>query len=94
MRAIDLSGVTWRKSSYSNTSGGECLEVSADLLHGAAWRKSSYSNPDGGNCLEVCDSIPSAVPVRDSKTPDAPALLFAAEPWSSFVAGVRSGALR
>ncbi|MGC0331088.1 hypothetical protein RKD23_004078 [Streptomyces sp. SAI-170] len=31
MRAIDLSGVTWRKSSYSNPDGGECVEVSADL---------------------------------------------------------------
>lgn len=30
MRAIDLSGVTWRKSSYSNPDGGQCLEV-ADL---------------------------------------------------------------
>ncbi|QNP70660.1 DUF397 domain-containing protein [Streptomyces roseirectus] len=27
MRAIDLSHVTWRKSSYSNPDGGECLEV-------------------------------------------------------------------
>ncbi|MEU0335747.1 DUF397 domain-containing protein [Streptomyces sp. NPDC006193] len=27
MRAIDLSGVAWRKSSYSNTSGGDCVEV-------------------------------------------------------------------
>ncbi|MGW1268215.1 DUF397 domain-containing protein [Streptomyces sp. NPDC002491] len=27
MRAIDLSNVTWRKSSYSNTTGGDCLEV-------------------------------------------------------------------
>ncbi|NED02044.1 DUF397 domain-containing protein, partial [Streptomyces sp. SID6648] len=26
MRAIDLSAVSWRKSSYSNTSGGECVE--------------------------------------------------------------------
>ncbi|MFF7358715.1 DUF397 domain-containing protein [Streptomyces filipinensis] len=31
MRAIDLSGVTWRKSSYSNTSGGECVEVADNL---------------------------------------------------------------
>ncbi|MFI9246885.1 DUF397 domain-containing protein [Streptomyces sp. NPDC053086] len=28
MRAIDLSNVTWRKSSYSNSDGGQCLEVS------------------------------------------------------------------
>ncbi|WP_077799245.1 DUF397 domain-containing protein [Streptomyces sp. JHA26] len=31
MRAIDLSAVSWRKSSYSNTSGGECVEVAAGL---------------------------------------------------------------
>jgi hypothetical protein len=31
VRAIDLNGVTWRKSSYSNPDGGECLEVSDDL---------------------------------------------------------------
>jgi hypothetical protein len=30
MRAIDLSTVTWRKSSYSNQDGGECLEVAAN----------------------------------------------------------------
>ena len=28
MRAIDLSDVSWRKSSYSNQDGGNCLEVS------------------------------------------------------------------
>ncbi|TWV52818.1 DUF397 domain-containing protein [Streptomyces misionensis] len=31
MRAIDLSNLTWRKSSYSNTDGGNCVEVSDDL---------------------------------------------------------------
>ncbi|MER7966257.1 DUF397 domain-containing protein [Streptomyces ardesiacus] len=31
MRAIDLSAVSWRKSSYSNTSGGECVEVAPNL---------------------------------------------------------------
>ncbi|WP_043673091.1 DUF397 domain-containing protein [Streptomyces xylophagus] len=31
MRALDLSGVTWRKSSYSNTSGGDCIEIAPDL---------------------------------------------------------------
>ncbi|MFF1402502.1 DUF397 domain-containing protein [Streptomyces sp. NPDC058294] len=31
MRAIDLSNVTWRASSYSNSDGGECLEVADDL---------------------------------------------------------------
>jgi Domain of unknown function (DUF397) len=27
MRAPDLSRVTWRKSSYSNGSGGSCVEI-------------------------------------------------------------------
>ncbi|MGZ0199741.1 DUF397 domain-containing protein [Streptomyces sp. RM1] len=31
MRAIDLSTVTWRKSSYSNQDGGNCVEVSDNL---------------------------------------------------------------
>ncbi|WP_428934894.1 DUF397 domain-containing protein [Streptomyces sp. ACT015] len=31
MRAINLSNVQWRKSSYSNSDGGACLEVADDL---------------------------------------------------------------
>ncbi|MGR6971282.1 DUF397 domain-containing protein [Streptomyces cynarae] len=31
MRAIDLSAATWRKSSYSNPDGGECVEVADNL---------------------------------------------------------------
>ncbi|MFJ9022690.1 DUF397 domain-containing protein [Streptomyces sp. NPDC102259] len=31
MRAIDLSNVTWRKSSYSNPDGGNCLEVAEGI---------------------------------------------------------------
>ncbi|MDQ0683750.1 hypothetical protein QFZ56_002713 [Streptomyces achromogenes] len=31
MRAIDPSSVTWRKSSYSNTDGGNCLEIAAGV---------------------------------------------------------------
>ncbi|MFF5443155.1 DUF397 domain-containing protein [Streptomyces achromogenes] len=27
MRVIDLSTATWRKSSHSNTTGGDCVEV-------------------------------------------------------------------
>jgi hypothetical protein len=45
--------VTWRKSSYSNSDGGECVEVSDDLLARAHWRKSSHSNTSGGECVEV-----------------------------------------
>ncbi|MDT0460611.1 DUF397 domain-containing protein [Streptomyces sp. DSM 41527] len=67
MRAIDLSTVTWRKS--------------------------TYSNPDGGQCIEVSDDFPALVPVRDSKHPQGPALLFSASTWSSFVTAVKGGAL-
>ncbi len=62
MRSIDLSAVTWRRSSYSNT--------------------------DGGQCLEVADNL-SVVPVRDSKTPDGPALILRPTAWTSFVTAVR-----
>ncbi|KOG31734.1 MULTISPECIES: DUF397 domain-containing protein [Streptomyces] len=56
------------------------------------WRKSSHSNEDGGQCVEVADHLP-VVPVRDSKTPAGPALVFGPAAWSSFVAGVKGGRL-
>ncbi|MEW1719398.1 DUF397 domain-containing protein [Streptomyces sp. NPDC093109] len=56
----------------------------------AGWRKSSYSDPTGGNCVEVLDNHPSGIPVRDSKTPQAPALLFPAAGWSSFVTAIKT----
>jgi hypothetical protein len=61
-------------------------------LSNVTWRKSSYSNQDGGACVEVADNLP-AVPIRDSKTPDGPALLFQAATWSSFVTAVNGGKL-
>ncbi|WP_150134399.1 DUF397 domain-containing protein [Streptomyces hyaluromycini] len=93
MRAIDLTNVTWRKSSYSNSDGGQCIEVSDDLLRTASWRKSSYSNQGGGDCLEVAPGLPSLVPVRDSKAPSRGALLFEASAWAAFVDGVRRSLL-
>jgi hypothetical protein len=51
----------------------------------AMWRKSSYSGASGGDCLEVTDIHPGIVPVRDSKNPDGPKLLFRAAAWSAFV---------
>ncbi|AJT65385.1 hypothetical protein T261_3720 [Streptomyces lydicus] len=62
-------------------------------LSAAVWRKSSYSNPDGANCLEVRDDLPGRVPVRDSKDPHGPALLFPAASWSSFVTAVKDAEL-
>ncbi|MEU9745164.1 DUF397 domain-containing protein [Streptomyces niveus] len=49
------------------------------------WPKSSYSNTEGSSCVEVLDAFPSGVPVRDSETPDGPAVVFPATSWSAFV---------
>jgi hypothetical protein len=57
----------------------------------AKWRKSSYSSGDGGNCVEVADGFTGVMPVRDSKDPQGPALLFRAEAWADFLAGVKAG---
>ncbi|MFF7358019.1 MULTISPECIES: DUF397 domain-containing protein [Streptomyces] len=79
----DASVLThWRKSSHSGDSGGDCLEVTA-------WRKSSYSGGSGGSCLEVNDSAaPTHIPVRDSKNPSGPAVVFSASAWVAFVGAV------
>ncbi|MFE7462791.1 DUF397 domain-containing protein [Streptomyces sp. NPDC057499] len=58
----------------------------------ALWRKSSYSGGSQGDCLEVADGHTS-IPVRDSKNPTGPAILFPARGWSEFVAAVRNGSL-
>ncbi|MGV9920509.1 DUF397 domain-containing protein [Streptomyces cellulosae] len=79
----------WRKSSYSNGDGGNCVEVAEAFPGAARWRKSTYSNGSGGNCLEVCDAHTAVVPVRDSKVPDGPVLTVTAPAWTSFVASLK-----
>ncbi|MCL6301084.1 DUF397 domain-containing protein [Streptomyces kronopolitis] len=82
--------LTWAKSSYSDGDGGQCIEFSRDL----AWVKSSYSDANGGECLEFSPAlteIHGVVPVRDSKDPDGPALVFPAGGWTSFVSAVKNG---
>ncbi|MBO3676692.1 DUF397 domain-containing protein [Streptomyces sp. NEAU-YJ-81] len=63
-------------------------------LSGAEWVKSSYSNGNEGECVEFAPGIAATagvVPVRDSKHPAGPALVFPVEAWDSFTAAVRSG---
>ncbi|PNE42248.1 DUF397 domain-containing protein [Streptomyces noursei] len=60
-------------------------------LSEAHWHKSSYSDHNGGSCLEVSNDLPGLVPVRDSKNPHGPALVFPADGWSTFVDAVKSG---
>jgi hypothetical protein len=52
-------------------------------LSTAQWRKSSYSGGQQGDaCVEVADGVSMLVPVRDSKTPLAPALTFTQDAWA------------
>ncbi|WP_326797955.1 DUF397 domain-containing protein [Streptomyces sp. NBC_01808] len=78
--------ITWRKSSYSESNGGNCIEVAAE------WRTSSYSESNGGDCVEV-KTTPTAIPVRDSKDPEGPQLAFTPAAWTAFLASVKAGEL-
>ncbi|MGW8994587.1 DUF397 domain-containing protein [Streptomyces zhihengii] len=82
------SKAQWRKSSYSGSTGGDCVECT--VTGGAAWRTSTYSGNTGGECVEVADGCPAgAVPVRDSKRPDGPVVTVGAGAWRAFVDGLR-----
>ncbi len=61
-------------------------------LSQAEWVKSSYSGNGGGSCVEWAPAYaPSgSVPVRDSKDPDGPALVFSADAWASFVTALKA----
>lgn len=77
-----MSELAWRKSTYSDSSGGQCVEVAVE------WRKSSYSDSGGGECVEVAASQ-AAVHVRDSKDIAGPALCLPADAWRRFVGALR-----
>ncbi|MET8286052.1 DUF397 domain-containing protein [Streptomyces sp. NPDC005132] len=44
MRTVDLSAVSWRRSSYSNSDGGQCVEVSDDFATVVPVRDSKVLN--------------------------------------------------
>jgi Domain of unknown function (DUF397) len=79
--------IRWRKSSYSGSQGGNCVEVgvSAPVV---AVRKSSYSGGQGGNCVEVGSAAP-CVAVRDTKDREGPSLTFSAEAWRTFAGSLK-----
>ncbi|QEU92352.1 DUF397 domain-containing protein [Streptomyces kanamyceticus] len=79
-------GLAWFKSSYSNTEGGDCLEVALD------WCKSSHSDGQGGDCLEapICLHV---IHVRDSKLgPRSPRFAVPAGAWAAFISYASHGA--
>jgi hypothetical protein len=81
---MEPSRLTWRKSTYSGTNGGNCVEV-------GTWRKASYSGTNGGDCVEVTRYLPRTVAVRDSKDPHGPVLTIESAVWRDFIADVKAG---
>ncbi|WP_369182752.1 DUF397 domain-containing protein [Streptomyces sp. Y1] len=59
-------------------------------LVGARWVKSRHSG-NGGNCIEVAPDLPGVMPVRDSKDPEGPVLVFPADAWQAFVTATAAG---
>ena len=100
---MDIGHVTWRKSSYSGSGGGNCVEVGVwrkssystssggGCVEVGVWNKASYSNSDGGGCVEVTRTPEAVVAVRDSKDPDGPRLGFTPADWRAFTGRVKDG---
>ncbi|MBO2451110.1 DUF397 domain-containing protein [Actinomadura barringtoniae] len=78
---MDLTNMQWRKSSYTGSNGGDCVEL-------AGWRKASASGSNGGACVELANEL-NMVAVRDSKDPDGPMLSFGVGAFRSFVAEIK-----
>ena len=74
----------WRKSSYSDSNGGACVEVASDVN----WRKASYSDSNGGDCVETASGS-GVILVRDTTDRDGGTLAFGAGAWAAFTAGLR-----
>jgi hypothetical protein len=90
----------WRKSTYSNVNGGDCVEVATAPwrnscigtraeVDAAPWRKSTYSTSNGGNCVETA-TLDALVAVRDTKDDgQGPVLRFAPSAWAEFTTTLR-----
>lgn len=59
-------------------------------LSGAIWRKASASAHNGG-CVEVAVNLPAITAVRDSKRPEAGALVLDRPVFAAFLADIRRG---
>ncbi len=54
-----------------------------------SWQKSSFSGQNG--CVEAAQLNGGLIAVRDSKNPKAGHLVYNAQEWQAFLAGVRNG---
>ncbi|RKS79682.1 uncharacterized protein DUF397 [Actinomadura pelletieri DSM 43383] len=70
---MPLENLNWRKSSYTTSNGGNCVELAS--VRDTHWRKAHRSGENGGDCVELAD-VAGVVAMRDSKDPDGPVLLL------------------
>ena len=84
---MDGISADWRKSSFSGSNGGTCVEV-------GTWRKSSFSGSGGGQCVEVgTGRAAGAVLVRDTtEHGHGPVLRVSLQTWRAFTATLRATA--
>jgi Domain of unknown function (DUF397) len=80
MEATNGDLTPWRKSTYSGSNGGDCVEV-------GTWRKATYSGSNG-NCVEVGGAGPVVV-VRDTKDRAGAALALGPDAWRQFAARIK-----
>jgi hypothetical protein len=65
-----------------------------DVLSGVTWRKSSFSGgggSGGGDCVEVAPLDDGRIAVRNSKHPEAGAVLFTPAELDAWVKGCKAG---
>jgi hypothetical protein len=79
---MDGISADWRKSTYSGSGGGTCIEV-------GIWRKSTYSGSNGGQCVEVGAAAPSVL-VRDTTDRAGAALTIPAGAWRTLLGRIRA----
>ncbi len=60
-------------------------------LSQAIWRKATRSTGANTGCVEVAGNLPRVTAVRDSKNPDAGALVVSRAAFAAFLRDVKSG---
>ncbi|MEU9287739.1 DUF397 domain-containing protein [Streptomyces sp. NPDC048275] len=70
--------LNWFKSSYSGSSGDDCVEVAL------TWVKSTYSSSGDGDCVEMA-TCPTTIHIRDSKNTTGPQLALSPTTWTEFL---------
>jgi hypothetical protein len=68
------------------------MQSRTEAIPATAWIKSSYSGANTSECVEVAP-LPTRTAVRDSKSPDGPALTLPRRAWADFVRAVQLGDL-